>query len=61
MMRLQRYTKDEKDAHERWSESCRMTPRARCPHVLAALAAAAPRPGAGSPTGSTPSTTRWSG
>ncbi|MEO8103851.1 MAG: sulfide/dihydroorotate dehydrogenase-like FAD/NAD-binding protein, partial [Betaproteobacteria bacterium] len=25
MLRLQRYTKVEKDAHERWSESCRMT------------------------------------
>ena len=25
MVRLQRYTKVEKDAHERWSESCRMT------------------------------------
>ncbi|MDP1952598.1 MAG: hypothetical protein Q8K27_02605 [Betaproteobacteria bacterium] len=25
MLRLQRYTKDEKEAHERWSESCRMT------------------------------------
>jgi NAD(P)H-flavin reductase len=25
MLRLQRYTKDEKAAHERWSESCRMT------------------------------------
>jgi hypothetical protein len=25
MLRLSRYTKVEKDAHERWSESCRMT------------------------------------
>lgn len=25
MLRLQRYTKDEKAAHERWSDSCRMT------------------------------------
>ena len=35
MVRLSRYTKVEKEAHERWSESCRMTKqvgaeRARC-------------------------------
>ena len=37
MTRLQRYTKDEKVAHERWSESCRMT-RQVGPSALDALA-----------------------
>jgi NAD(P)H-flavin reductase len=36
MMRLQRYTKEEKAAHERWSESCRMT-RQVGPSALDAL------------------------
>ena len=37
MVRLSRYTKVEKDAHERWSESCRMT-RQVGPSALDALA-----------------------
>ena len=37
MMRLSRYTKVEKDAHERWSESCRMTKQVG-PSALDALA-----------------------
>ncbi len=37
MRRLQRYTKDEKAAHERWSESCRMTKQVG-PSALDALA-----------------------
>ena len=37
MMRLQRYTKDEKAAHERWSESCSMT-RQTDPGMLAEMA-----------------------
>ena len=36
MLRLQRYTKVEKEAHERWSESCRMT-RQVGPSALDAL------------------------
>jgi len=37
MMRLSRYTKVEKEAHERWSESCRMTKQVG-PSALDALA-----------------------
>jgi NAD(P)H-flavin reductase len=37
MVRLSRYTKVEKDAHERWSESCRMTKQVG-PSALDALA-----------------------
>jgi len=37
MLRLRRYTKDEKAAHERWSESCRMS-RQVGPSALDALA-----------------------
>jgi hypothetical protein len=37
MLRLQRYTKVEKDAQERWSESCRMTKQVG-PSALHALA-----------------------
>jgi len=37
MLRLQRYTKDEKAANERWSESCRMTKQVG-PSALDALA-----------------------
>ncbi|MHB8666817.1 MAG: sulfide/dihydroorotate dehydrogenase-like FAD/NAD-binding protein [Burkholderiales bacterium] len=37
MVRLSRYTKVEKEAHERWSESCRMTKQVGA-HALDALA-----------------------
>jgi hypothetical protein len=37
MLRLQRYTKEERVAQERWSENCRMTRQVE-PGVLEALA-----------------------